>query len=122
MPDRSRSSSRGWSGKRIPSRGCTMSDISTKAGARRPRTLAECRAELAHKRDTLIANIKAAEAGPRGGGRSRGVQLDTPQKSTPWLSWGNGTYVDADYPLRRLRWRVLQLRIQHCLARAYLQV
>jgi hypothetical protein len=90
-----------------------MSDTPTAAGAPRPRTLAECRAELAHKRDTLIANIKAAEVGPRGGGRSRGVQFDTPQKSAVWLSWGNGTYVDADYALPQLRPLFLELRILH---------
>jgi hypothetical protein len=90
-----------------------MSDTPTAAGAPRPRTLAECRAELAHKRDLLIANIKAAEAGPRGGGRSRGVQLDTPQKGAAWLSWGNGGRIDADYALPQLRPLFMELRIQH---------
>jgi hypothetical protein len=90
-----------------------MSDTPTAAGAPRPRTLAECRAELAFKRDTLIANIKAAEAGQRGGGRSRGVQLDTPQKAAAWFSWGGGIYVDADYALPQLRPLFLELRVLH---------
>jgi hypothetical protein len=90
-----------------------MSDTSTAAGAPRPRSLDECRAELVFKRDRLIANIKAAEAGPRGGGRSRGVQFDTPQKGAAWLSWGNGGGIDADYALPQLRPLFLELRILH---------
>jgi hypothetical protein len=41
------------------------------------------------------------------------VQLDTPQKSAAWFTWGNGTYVDANYVLPQLRPLFLELRILH---------
>jgi len=36
---------------------------------------------LQTKRAKLLADIEAAESGPHGGGRPRGFQADTPEKS-----------------------------------------
>jgi hypothetical protein len=86
-----------------------MSDQTQTAGAPRPRSLDECRVELQSKRDRLIAHIKAANAGPRGGGLSRGVQLASPAAGAAWIAGR----MDADYMLPQLRPLYLELRILH---------
>jgi hypothetical protein len=55
---------------------------------------------LQAKRTKLLADIDAAEKGPRGGGRPRGFRADTKEKSLAWLRG----WVDADFLLPELWW------------------
>ena len=57
-----------------------MSDTPTAASALRPRSLAEWHAELTFKRETLVANIKAAIPVCAAGGATRGYN-STPSRS-----------------------------------------
>jgi hypothetical protein len=64
-----------------------------------PRTVQNILGWLEAKRTKLLAEIAAAEKGPRGGGRPRGFRADTQEKSLAWIQG----QVDADFLLPELR-------------------
>src|SRR5262245_39936976 len=87
LPDRSRGILVRRLGKRLPARGCTMSrkkadslqtpsDLKAAKAEPRPWTVQDILGWLQAKRTKLLADIEAAEKGPRGGGRPRGFQAE----------------------------------------------
>jgi hypothetical protein len=64
-----------------------------------PWTVPEILGWLQAKRTKLLADIEAADIGPRGGGRPRGFRADTRDKCLAWIQ----RPVDADFLLPELR-------------------
>jgi hypothetical protein len=77
----------------------TPDELQAELKSPKPWTVQDILGWLQVKHTKLLADIAAAENGPRGGGRPRGFRADTQEKS---LAWFQGR-VDADFLLPELR-------------------